>query len=192
MTDSVGLGLMTCRALGVVLSLILATNALAYQEMQVSLRELYSISSVVAVVEVLDGRVVAAGGQSCGARYRGKVIEATKNASVGQLVEFGFAPFLKIGSKYFVLLDGYENVRIDLFPDFQPRCQGVLPGLSLVGLGRGAMEVTSSVENPSRRESWTIKRANHVDYPIGTRSTLVNGERQLVFTDMVARMKGEK
>lgn len=180
---------MTHRIVGALLALTIASSAVASQEVSIPLRELYAVSSVVSVVEILEGRVVAADGKTCGARYKGRVIEGTKNATAGQLIEFGFKPALKIGAKYFVLLDDYENVRIDRLPDFQSRCKSVLPGLSIVGIGRGAMEVTESGDAPSRRDAWTVRREKDVDYPIGTRSKDVFGERQLVFTDMVKRMK---
>lgn len=180
---------MTSRILVTLLALIIANHAGASTEASISLRELYSISSVVAVVEVLDGRVVDAGGESCGARYKGRVIEGTKNATVGQFIEFGFAPSLKIGSNYFVLLDEYKNVRLERIPDFQSRCKNVLPDLALVGIWRGAMEVTSSAGAPERRDAWTVRPVRRVQYPIGTRGQMVEGERQLVFPDMVNRMK---
>ncbi|PTT92720.1 hypothetical protein DBR42_01415 [Pelomonas sp. HMWF004] len=153
------------------------------------MRELYDISSVVAVVEVIDGRVVDAGGDTCGARYRSRVIEGTKNARAGQLIDFGFRPHLKIGARYFVLLHEFKYVEFHRFPDFQDRCRGALPELALAGFGRGAMEVTASGGEPEKRESWTVRRERGIEYPIGTRSKPVDGEQQLVFTDMVKRMK---
>jgi hypothetical protein len=183
---------MTHQILGALLALTIASSAVASPESSIPLRELYAASSIVAVVEVFEGRVVAADGETCGARYKGRVIEGTKNATVGELIEFGFAPSLKIGSKYFVLLDDYKNVRFDRYPEFQSRCKSALPGLAMVGIWRGAMEVNSSVSDPTRREAWTVRRANLVEYPIGTRSKEVDGARQLVFTDMVARMKDER
>lgn len=180
---------MTHQILRALLALIIASSAVASPEPSIPLRELYAESSTAAVVEVLEGRVVSAGGEPCGARYKGRVIEGTKNATAGQFVEFGFAPSLKIGSMYFVLLDVYENVRFARYPEFQPRCKSVLPGLATVGIWRGAMEVNSSVSDPTSREAWTVRRVNLVEYPIGTRSKEVDGGRQLVFTDMVARMK---
>jgi hypothetical protein len=180
---------MTHQILGGLLALTIASSAAASPEPSIPLRELYAEARIVAVVELLEGQVVAAGGESCGARYKGRVIEGTKNATVGQRIDFGFASSLKIGSKYLVLLDAYENVRFDRYPEFQPRCKSVLPDLAMVGIWRGAMEVTTSVSDPTRRDDWTVRRANLVEYPIGTRSKEVDGGRQLVFTDMVARMK---
>lgn len=180
---------MRSRNLSALLALFIAAGAGASIDAPISLRELYGVSSVVAVVEVVDGRVVDAGGDTCGARYRGRVIEGTKNAKTGQLIDFGFRPQLKIGSRYFVLLDEYKHARFDRFPDFQERCRGVLPGLALAGLGRGAMEVTARGEDPESRDTWTVRRERLVEYPIGTRSKLVDGEQQLVFADMVKRMK---
>lgn len=180
---------MTHQILGALLALTIAGSAVASPEPSIPLRELYAEAHIVAVVEVLEGQVVAAGGDSCGERYKGRVIEGIKNAASGQLIEFGFAPSLKIGSKYFVLLDAYEHVKFDRHPGFQPRCKSVLPNLAMVGIWRGAMEVTTSTSDPTRRDAWTVRRANLVEYPIGTRSQEVDGGRQLVFTDMVARMK---
>lgn len=171
------------------LGLITATSVSASIDAPIPLRVLYEQSKVVAVVEILEGHVVHAGGGDCGARYKGRVIDNTKNAATNQLIEFGFVPSLKVGARYLVLLDDYENVPLERMADFQPRCRSVLPGLALVGQWRGAMEVTASAEDPSRKESWTVKRVNLVEYPLATRSRLVDGERQLVYTDMVARMK---
>ncbi len=180
---------MTRQFLSALLALVIASSAAASPELSIPLRELYARSSIVAVVELLEGRTVAAGGESCGARYKGRVIEGAKNATPGQQLEFGFATSLKVGAKYFVLLDDYQNVRFDRYPEFQSRCKGVLPGLAIVGIWRGAMEVNASADDPARRGAWPVRRANLVEYPIGTRSKEVDGERQLVFTDMVTRMK---
>jgi hypothetical protein len=79
---------------------MIANGAMASRERSISLRELYAVSTVAAVVEVLEVRVVAADGETCGARYKGRVMEGMKNATAGQPIEFGFAPSLKIGSKY--------------------------------------------------------------------------------------------
>ncbi len=117
------------------------------------------------------------------------MLDGTKNAMAGQVIEFGFVPSIKIGAKYLVLLDDYKNVPVERLEEFQPRCESALPALALVGLWRGAMEVTPNIEAHTPRESWTVKPVNLVVYPAGTRSKLVDGERQLVFTDMVARMK---
>ncbi|MFT7773582.1 hypothetical protein [Roseateles sp.] len=180
---------MTNQVLAALLALTAASHAAASPEPSIPLRELYAEARIVAVVEVIEGRVVAADGESCGARYKGRVIEGTKGATVSQVIEFGFAPSLKIGSKYFVLLAAYENVRLDRYPEFHPRCKSLLPDLAMVGIWRGAMEVTTSIEGPTRRDAWTVRPANLVEYPIGTRSKEVDGRRQLVFTDMVTRMK---
>lgn len=179
----------TRRLIAALLALFTATRAVASIDAPISLRELYRVSHVVAVVEIVDGRVVAAGGDSCGARYSGRVIEGTKNAKPGQLIEFGFRTQLKIGSRYLVLLDQYKDASFDRLPDFQERCRGVLPGLTLAALGRGAMEVIAGDAEPASRDSWRVRRERLVEYPIGTRSQLVDGEKQLVFADMVERMK---
>jgi hypothetical protein len=180
---------MTPRVVIALLTLFLATGAVAFIEAPISLRELYGVSSVIAVVEVIDGRVVDAGGDTCGARYRARVIEGTKNAKAGQLIDFGFRPHLKIGARYFVLLHEFKYVESYRFPDFQGRCKAALPDLALAGFGRGAMEVAASSGEPMRRETWTVRRERFIEYPIGTRSKPVDGETQLVFTDMVKRMK---
>lgn len=177
------------RLIAALLSLFTAASAVASIDAPISLRELYRLSHVVAVVEIVDGRVVAAGGDGCGARYSGRVVEGTKNAKPGQLIEFGFRTQLKIGSRYLVLLDQYEDASFDRLPDFQERCRGVLPGLTLAALGRGAMEVIARGAEPASRDSWRVRRERLVEYPIGTRSQLVDGEKQLVFADMVERMK---
>lgn len=177
------------RACAVLPALGIANHAAASMAVSIPLWELYDISSVVAVVEVIEGRTVVAGGETCGARYKGRVIEGTKNATAGQFIQFGFVPSLKIGSMYFLLLDDYKNIELQKLGDFQSRCENVLPGLASVGIWRGVMEVTPSVDEPLRRDAWTVRRSNHVVYPFGTRGKVVDGERQLIFTDMVNRMK---
>ena len=73
-------------------------------------------------------------------------------------------PSLKIGSNYFVLLDEFNNVPVERIPDFQSRCRNVLPDLALVGIWRGAMEVTSSAGTPERRDAWTVRSVRRVQY----------------------------
>jgi len=162
--------------------------ALASMPAPIPLRQLYAMARTVAVVEVLEGRVVSAGGDTCGARYRGRVIEATKNTTVGATVDFGYLPQLKVGAAYLVLLGDLSEVPIPELPDFQVRCQAVLPSAAMLAHWRGAMEISGDTSAPEKRASWTVRPAKYVIYPLGTRTTVVDGEKQLWFSDLVKRM----
>ena len=154
----------------------------------VPLKELYAQAHTVAAVEVLEGRVVSAGGESCGARYKGRVIESMKNASAGATIEFGYLPQLKVGASYLVLLGDLHDSPIPNFSEFEARCRGALPPAAVVGVWRGAMEIEGDTGAAAKRTSWTVRPANYVVYPLGTRTTMVRGEKQLWFTDLVKRM----
>ncbi|MBB3197370.1 hypothetical protein [Roseateles terrae] len=176
------------RFLAALISLFVTTGASASIDAPISLRELYRISSVVAVVEVVEGREVSAGDNTCGARYRARVIKAIKHSMAGQLLDFGFKADLKPGASYLVLLEQYQDAQLERFPGFQERCRSVLPALALAALGRGVMEVTAPVEYWDRPDMWTVRRERLILHPIGTRSRRVDGERQLVLSDLVTRM----
>ncbi|RYG12566.1 MAG: hypothetical protein EON92_07965 [Burkholderiales bacterium] len=181
------------RAFGTLIAAVIAAGSVgASIAVSIPLKELYLEATTVAVVEVLEGRVVSVGGESCGARYKSRVIEATKNASPGKILEFGYVPDLKVGASYLVLLADYDNVPVERVPEFQARCKRALPAHAMVGHWRGAMEIVGNTNNPTQRSLWTVRPAGSVIYPIGTRSNLVSGEKQLIFTDLMGRMTGEK
>jgi hypothetical protein len=83
--------------------------AMASMPFPIPLKELYAESKAVAVVEVLEGRIVMAGGDTCGARYKGRVVEQVKNATPGAIIEFGYLPSLKMGGAYLVLLGDFNE-----------------------------------------------------------------------------------
>jgi hypothetical protein len=112
----------------VVTALAIALTGLpvpASMPLPIPLKELYGAAEAVAVVEVIEGRLVSAGGDMCGARYKGRVLEGIKGAKPGLVVEFGFLPSLKVGGSYLLFLGGYESVYIPGAPDFLARCKSV-------------------------------------------------------------------
>jgi hypothetical protein len=88
-------------ALGAALAVVPAAASPAFP---IPLKELYAQAKTVAAVEILEGRVVSVGGESCGARYKGRVFESMKHASAGATIEFGYLPQLKVGASYLILL----------------------------------------------------------------------------------------
>ena len=166
----------------------MATPALASMPAPIPLRELYAMAKIVAVVEVQEGHVVSAAGDACGARYKGRVIEGTKNAVVGSVIEFGYVPQLKVGATYLLLLGELEDEPIPALPEFLARCGSVLPPTAMLGLWRGAMEISGDTTTPDRRASWTVRPVKYVLFPTGTRTTVVDGEKQFWFSDLVKRM----
>jgi hypothetical protein len=167
-------------------------HLLASRAVSIPLVELYAMARTVAVVEVVEGRVVSAGGDTCGARYVGRVVEGPKNAKPGTRVEFGYVPELKIGAAYLVLLGDLNDAHMERVPDFRARCKAALPAATMVQYWRGAMEVVGDTRNAAKRATWTVRRVGHVTYPLGTRTVVVDGEKQFVYTDLVNRMVGEK
>ena len=183
------LELMNRRAVATALVAALAVMpAVASPAFPIPLKELYAQAHTVAAVEVLEGRVVSVGGESCGARYKGRVVESMKNASAGATIEFGYLPQLKVGASYLVLLGELRDSAIPNFTEFEARCSGALPPATVVGVWRGAMEIEGGTGAAEKRTSWTVRPVNYVVYPLGTRTTMVRGEKQLWFTDLVKRM----
>lgn len=158
----------------------------------IPLKEIYAEADTVAVVEIVEGRLVAAGGESCGARYKGRVIEGTKSATAGAFIEFGYLTSLKLGTAYLVLLGKFEDSPIQGVPDFQTRCKSALPPATILAHWRGVMEIAGDTGTPAKRESWTVHPPKYVIFPLGTRTTAVEGEKQFWFSDLVSRLKGEK
>ena len=84
--------LVILRILVALLALVIATRTVASTEVSIPLRELYHMSSVVAVVEVLEGRVVTAGGETCGARYKGEGSTAQRMQLPASSLSLGVCP----------------------------------------------------------------------------------------------------
>lgn len=162
--------------------------ALASTPLETPLKMLYADAQTVVAVEVLEGRVVAAGGDTCGARYKGRVIEAMKNSSPGAVVEFGYLTQLKVGASYLVLLGELRDAPMAGLPDFEARCKSALPPATIMSNWRGVMEIDGDTSVAEKRASWTVRAVSYVIYPLGTRTTLVRGEKQFWFTDLVKRM----
>jgi hypothetical protein len=173
---------------------IAVTSSLAMASMPfpIPLKELYAESKSVAVVEVLEGRIVMAGGDTCGARYKGRVVEPVKNATPGAIIEFGYLPSLKMGGAYLVLLGDFNDVSLPQVPDFLERCRAALPSAAIMAHWRGALEVVGDTSKPEKRQTWTVRQPKYVVFPLGTRTTVVEGEKQLWFSDLVKRLVGEQ
>lgn len=175
-----------------VLLLAAARSVHALLEVSIPLQALYAEADTVAVVEVVEGRVVASGGETCGARYKGRVIEGTKGAAAGAVLDFGYLPSLKVGAAYLILLGKFESTELPRLPDFQTRCKSVLPTSAILANWRGVLELEGDTSNSATRASWTVRLPNYAIVPLGTRSTIVNGEKRYWFSDLIGRMSGEK
>lgn len=171
---------------------LLCVGSPARATMQASMRieELFAEAYAVGVVKVLEAREVSAGGQPCGARYRGRVEGVIKNTTDGALFEFGYVPFLKVGASYLLFLRRYADVPVETAPAFAARCESVLPSAAIVGQWRGAMEVAGDTSSPGQRDRWLIRPPRLVVFPPATRSTLVNGQKHLYLGDLLKRMPG--
>jgi hypothetical protein len=172
--------------------LVAAGPALGSMPASISLKELYAEAKSVAVVEVLEGRTVSAKGATCGARYKGRVVHSVKNVPPGTVIEFGYVPSLKIGTPYLLLLGDYIDVPFEAVPDFHARCKSVLPSKAIIAHWRGAMEIVGDTSEPGKRETWTVRPTTHVVFPLGTRTTVVEGEKQFRFADLLKRMAEER
>lgn len=168
--------------------LVGSSPALGTSPVSIPIKELYAEAKSVAVVEVVEGDKVSAKGKSCGKRYKGRIIHSVKNATAGAIIEFGYVPSLKVGTPYLVLLGDYAKVPLEAIPDFQARCRSALPSTALIAHWRGAMEVVGDTSDPSKRESWTVRPSTYVVFPLGTRTSAVQGENQFRFDDLAKRM----
>lgn len=73
---------------------------------QVDFPEAVRSSAVIAWVEIERGELVTnSSGQSCGARYSARVLNAVKGVRTGQRIEFGRFIGHEVGGQYFVFLN---------------------------------------------------------------------------------------
>lgn len=171
----------------------LCFSAHASTPVSIKLSQLYDKASIVGVFEIVEGKVVSPSGQWCGARYKARAIEGVKNVSPGAVVEVGYLPYLKIGSSYLLVLGEFEAPppTIKSEEEFRATCKPMLPANTIMGVWRGAMEVEGDTSNQAKRSTWTVRLPGYVDYPLGTRTTQVNGEKHLWYSDLVKRLTGE-
>lgn len=158
------------------------------------LAELYEEAQIVGVFEITEGKVVSPNGRWCGARYKARVVEGVKNASVGAVLDFGYVPHLKIGTAYFLVL-GQLEAPPPVFQseeEFMTHCRAQLPAANVIGLWRGAMEIDGDTRDTAKRTTWTVQPVGYVAYPLGTRTTKVNGDRRFWYADLVKRLVGGK
>lgn len=176
------------QTLGALALLCVGSPARATMPAPMRIEELYAEARAVAVVKVLEAREVSAGGESCGARYRGRVEGAIKNTAEGAQFEFGYVPLLKVGASYLLFLSRYADVPIETAPAFAARCESALPSAAIVGHWRGAMEMAGDTSKPALRDRWLVRPPRLVEFPPATRSTLVNGQRHWYLSDLLKRM----
>jgi len=69
-----------------------------------SLSELFSYADVVVYVQVVSGKLNYHEGESCGAQYKGKVINLFKGENVNSIFEFGRYFGLEVGSNYLLFI----------------------------------------------------------------------------------------
>lgn len=172
----------------------LCISAYASTPTSIKLSQLYDEASIVGVFEIIEGKIVSPSGQWCGARYKARAIEGLKNVSPGAVVEVGYLPYLKIGSSYLLVLGEFEAPppTIKSEEEFRATCKPLLPANTIMGVWRGAMEVEGDTSDQAKRATWTVHLSGYVDYPLGTRTTQVNGEKHLWFSDLVKRLAGER
>lgn len=172
----------------------LCSSAHASTPTTIRLTQLYDEARIVGIFEIMEGKVVSPRGQWCGARYKARAIEGLKNVSPGTIMEVGYLPNLKIGSSYLLVLGEFEahppNIKSE--EEFRATCKPLLPTNTIMGVWRGAMEVEGDTSNQAKRSTWTVRLPRYVDYPLGTRTIQVNGERHLWFSDLVKRLAGER
>ena len=169
---------------------LLCCLAHASPPVPMKLSELYEEARVVGVFEILEGKMVSPQGQWCGARYKARTIEGLKNISPGAVVDLGYLPYLEIGTSYLLVLGDIEAPPPTIRPegDFLAQCTQLLPTNTIMGVWRGAMKVEGDTTNLAKRSTWTVRPVGSVNYPLGTRTTQVNGERHLWYSDLAKRL----
>lgn len=168
----------------------------------IPLSELLVEANNVALVEIHEGKTLGTDSEPCGARYKARVVEGIKNAQVGQSIELGYHLNLKIGARYLVFLaaspanaDAYlsrSGVDGDRAASFFRMCGQLWAPATIMHFGSGALEVFEDFRDYRKRELWTVQIKSYVRAPLATRTSVVDGQKRWMYSDLVDRMQGKK
>jgi hypothetical protein len=92
------------RFLGCCAALLIPSAALATTLPRLEVTELFAKADVVAIVQVVAGRTLGVGQESCGAIYTGQIERRFKGAAGVDTIEFGHFEGYEIGRRYLVFL----------------------------------------------------------------------------------------
>lgn len=107
-----------------------------------SLSELFSYADVVVYAQVVSGKLNYHQGESCGAQYKGKVINLFKGKNVDSIFEFGRYFGLEVGSNYLLFITKeYESEEENInkldsgYEEGMSFCGGLASGYLYMGNG---------------------------------------------------------
>jgi hypothetical protein len=127
-------------------------NLLATTLPRLPVEDLYQRADVVAVVTIESGSVVANGEKQCGARYRGRILEAIKGPfKNNDVVEFGPFPGTGVGNQALVFLNDSAKVYTPKIStnsiaqaseaEYEKACSSLMPNFSIMFAGYGLLDI---------------------------------------------------
>lgn len=184
--------------------ILLAASLPAYASYPatVSLSELLGEANSVALVEIQEGKTLGTDAEPCGARYKARVVEGMKNVEAGRSIELGFYSHLKVGARYLMFLetsptnaDAYlsrSGLDGDRAANLFRKCGQLWAPTTIMHFGSGALEVFEDSRDYRNRALWTVQIRPYVRAPIATRTSVVDGQKRWMYSDLVDRMQGKK
>ena len=117
---------------------------------RVPLETLYKEADVVALLQVIEGKLLQPLGDKCGARHKGHVVEIFKGDKA-KILEFGYAEGLRVGKRYLVflthspreyrLLGSTNSVSRQREAEFEKKCASKQTAKKIMQGGQGAMVI---------------------------------------------------
>ena len=159
--------------LTIIFSYFLSLNVNATTLPQIKIEELFKKADVVALVDIKMGETIDIVEGSCGAVYRGRVIEGFKGAKKDQKIEFGPYHGYKIGIKYLLFLNKPERVFEPMSStnsrseaarqEYLLKCSNKLKGLRIMHSGIGALKIEFTSKYDYRDAAIIPKR--YISFP---------------------------
>lgn len=118
----------------------------------IALKDLLSEADHVVLVQLVEGRMLGTGEQTCGARYAGIVVRSFKGSPKGTRVEFGPYYPLELGTHYLLFLSSSPNDRLvstnsrelAAKADYLKRCKKEMAPLAIMHSGFAGMVVNET------------------------------------------------
>lgn len=141
--------------LGIVAALLFSLGVGATTLLQVPVSELFKEADTVAIVQVVDGQALGELEESCGAKYKARIIRRFKGAD-SEYVHFGHYHGYEIGGRYLLFLTKPDrdyrpltstNTRaMEAEKEYLEKCSSVLTANRVMHSGNGALKIMRTDE----------------------------------------------
>ncbi|MEH6639509.1 MAG: hypothetical protein V7717_09560 [Porticoccaceae bacterium] len=117
---------------------------------KISVAELFNEADMVAIVQVVDGQVLGELEESCGAKYKARVIRGFKGADT-EYIYFGHFHGYEIGGRYLLFLTepsrdyrplmSTNSRSVEAEREFMEKCSNLLTAKKVMHSGNGALKI---------------------------------------------------